>query len=452
MTDLPATDGAGFPSRLRVHVWDLVRLAAPVIVSRAGVLVMALVGTIMVGRYGVDELAYMAIGQAPTHPIMLSMMGLVMGTMVTTAAAFGSGRDTECGAAWRRSLPYAFGLGLVATILCLFGEPFLLATGQTPELAYHGGRVTAVLGLGIPPVLIYLTTTFFLEGMKRPLPGMLVMIGANFLNVFLNWVLVYGNLGFPAMGALGSAWATTAIRFATAVAMVAYVWTMSDHARFAVRVRPEKGWRQWTHQRRVGYGAGASIGLESLTFNALTVCAGWLGALSLAAYSINTNVIAMVFMVAIGFGVATSVRVGIAHGQHDRANVALAGWSGLGVNTVVMAVIGIILWNTADIIASAYSTDAALLAVTAPVIAFTAWIVVVDGAQGVLVNALRGHGETWVPVVLQGGAFALVMVPLAWVLAFPMGHGVLGLVEGIMAGTAVAAVLLAVRFHRLSRR
>ena len=452
MTDVTATDGAGFAGRLRAHVWDLVRLAAPVIVARAGVLVMALVGTIMVGRYGVEELAYMAIGQAPTHPIMLSMMGLVMGTMVTTAAAFGAGRDTECGAAWRRSMPYAFALGLVATVLCLFGEPFLLATGQTPELAYHGGKVTAVLGLGIPPVLIYLTTIFFLEGMKRPMPGMVVMIGANFLNVLLNWVLVYGNWGFPAMGALGSAWATTGVRFALAGVMLAYVWTMNDHARFAVRVRPEKGWRQWTHQRRVGYGAGASIGLESLTFNALTVFAGWLGALSLAAYSITTNVIAMIFMVAIGIGVATSVRVSIAHGQRDRANMAMAGWSGLAVNTLVMVVIGIVLWNASDLLASAYTTDADLITIVGPLIAFTAWLVVVDGAQGVLVNALRGRGETWVPVILQGGAFALIMVPLAWALAFPTGHGVLGLVEGIVAGCAVAAVLLAVRFHLLSRR
>ncbi len=452
MTDPPAACEAGFPSRLRAHVWDLVRLAAPVVVARAGVLVMALVGTIMVGRYGVEELAYMAIGQAPTYPIMLSMMGLVMGTMVTVAAAFGAGRDTDCGAAWRRSLPYAFGLGMVATVLCLFGEPFLLATGQTPELAYHGGKVAAVLGLGMPPLLIYLTTIFFLEAIKRPLPGMLVMIGANFLNLLFNWVLVYGNWGFPAMGALGSAWASTAVRFVLAAAMLAYVWTMSDHARFAVRVRPAKGWRLWTHQRRVGYGAGASIGLESLTFNALTVFAGWLGPLSLAAYSINTNVIAMVFMVAIGFGVATSVRVGIAHGQRDRANLALAGWSGLAVNTLVMMAIGTILWNASDSIASAYSTDVGLLAITAPIIAFTAWVVVVDGAQGVLVNALRGRGETWAPVILQGGAFALVMVPLAWALAFPMGHGVRGLVEGILAGTAVAAVLLAVRFHRLNRR
>ena len=452
MTDVPAADGAGFPSRLRAHVWDLVRLAAPVIVARAGVLVMALVGTIMVGRYGVEELGYMAIGQAPTHPIMLSMMGLVMGTLVTAAAALGAGRDTDCGAAWRRSLPYAVGMGLLATVLCQFGEPFLLATGQTPELAFHGGKVTAVLGLGIPPLLIYLTTIFFLEGIKRPLPGMLVMIGANFLNVLLNWIFVYGNWGFPAMGALGSAWATTVVRFALAAAMLAYAWTMADHARFGVRVRPEKGWRLWTHQRRVGYGAGASIGMESLTFNALTVFAGWLGAVSLAAYSITTNVIAMVFMVAIGFGVATSVRVGIAHGQRDRANLALAGWSGLAVNTLVMVAIGIILWNTSDIIAGAYTTDAALLAIAAPIIAFTAWLVVVDGAQGVLVNALRGYGETWMPVVLQGGAFALVMVPLAWVMAFPVGHGVLGLIEGIIAGCLVAAVLLAVRFHRLSRR
>jgi len=375
-----------------------------------------------------------------------------MGTMVTAAAALGAGRETDCGAAWRRALPYALWLGLLAVVLCLFGEPFLLAMGQTPDLAYHGGRVMFVLGLGIPPVLVYLSSVFFLEGIKRPLPGMVVMIVANGVNILFNWVFIYGNLGFPAMGAVGSAWATTGVRLFTATAMVVYIWTMAEHARFGIRVKPEGGWRAWIHQRRIGYGAGASIGLESVTFNALQIFAGWLGAIPLAAYSICMNVNAMVFMVAIGFGVATSVRVGIAHGQRDRRELALAGWTGIAVNTVVMLVFGFVLWAIPGTIAAAYTTNTELLAAVTPLIAFCAWLVLTDGGQGVMVNALRGCGETWVPVVLQGTSFALIMVPVAWVMAFPYGEGALGLLFGVLAGCVSAIVLLAVRFHMLSRR
>ena len=437
---------------LASHVSETVRLAAPVVVSRAGVLFMALVDTVMVGRFGVNELAYLGIGLAPTFPIMLSIMGLILGTMMTAAAALGAGREVECGAAWRRALPYALGLGLLASALCAFGEPFLLATGQSTDLARHGGRVTLVIGLGLPPVLLYLATTFFLEGIKRPLPGMLMMIAANGVNVFLNWVFIYGHLGFPDMGAVGSAWATTGVRLCLAIAMIAYVWTMPDHARFGVRLRPAGGWRAWTRQRRIGYGAGGSIGIESLTFSALSIFAGWLGPVSLAAYSITINLVAMVFMVAIGIGVATSVRVGIAHGRREARELALAGWTGLGLNVVAMLAIGAVLLAIPGTVAGAYTTDAGLIARTTPMIAFLAWVAVFDGGQGVMINALRGCGESWVPALLQGGSFALVMVPLAWVLAFPLGRGAMGLVEGILVGCVCAVALLAIRFHRLSRR
>lgn len=439
-------------ARLRSHVADLLRLAVPVVVARAGVMVMALVDTIMVGRYAADELAYLGIGLAPIMPLLLATLGLVMGTLVVSAAAFGRDRPAECGAAWRRSLPYAVALGGGVAVICAFGETLLTLLGQSPELARGGGRVVQVLGLGIAPQLLFVTTTFFLEGIRRPLPGMVAMLAANLVNFALNWVLVYGHLGVPPLGALGSAWATTGVRTALGLGLVAYVWMMADHARFGVRHAPTGGWRSWAHQRRIGYASGVSIGVEALSFSAMNVFAGWLGPYPLAAFAIAMNVLAMLYMAAIGIGSATAVRVGMAHGRGDAAGVAWAGWTGLGVGTVAMALFAAVIAAIPGGIVALYTTDPELISVATPVVVLVAWALIADGGQGVMANALRGRGETWVATGLYVVSYLVVMIPLAWLLAFPLARGVTSLFEAIFIASVLSLALQAARFYWLSRR
>lgn len=431
---------------------DLLRLSAPVVVARSGVMVMALVDTIMVGRYAAEELAYLGIGLAPIMPLLLSTLGLVMGTLVVTAAAFGRDRPEECGMVWRRSLPYALCLGGGVAVICAFGETLLSLLGQSPELARAGGRVVQVLGLGIAPQLLFVTTTFFLEGIRRPLPGMVAMLAANVLNVALNWVLVYGHFGVPPMGALGSAWATTGVRLALGVGLVAYVWMMADHDRFGVRRKPIGGWRSWARQRRIGYASGVSIGVEALSFSAMNVFAGWLGPYPLAAFAIAMNLLAMLYMAAVGIGSATAVRVGAAHGRGDAAGVAWAGWTGLGLGTVAMTLFALGIAMVPESIAALYTNDRTLIGVATPVVTLVAWVLIVDGGQGVMANALRGRGETWVATALYVVSYLVVMIPLAWLLAFPLARGVIGLFEGVFIASVLSLALQAGRFYGLSRR
>jgi len=280
--------------------------------------------------------------------------------------------------------------------------------------------VAQVIGLGLAAQLVFVTTTFFLEGIKRPVPGMAMMIAANVVNVFLNWVLIYGHLGFPAMGALGSAWATTGVRVFLAVGLVAYVWTMADHARFGIRTRPTGGWKAWAEQRRIGFAAGASIGAEALAFSTAALFAGHLGVLPAGVFSIALNLLSLVFMVAIGFGAATSVSVGIAHGRGDYRDLALAGWTGLGLNTAAMAAFAVVFALAPETLAGLYTTEAALRAAS-------------------------------VPTGMQAFSYFGVMVPVCWVLAFPVGNGVYGIWQGVLVASIVAMALLVGRFYWLTR-
>lgn len=438
--------------RLRGHVGDLLRLAAPVIVSRAGLMVMMAVDTAIVGRYAAQELAYYGLAHLPANIMVGTGVGLLMGTVMITAHALGAGNEAECGRSWRRSIPYALLLGVLFALISLAGAPLFRLAGQSEDLARGGGAVLAVLGLGSPGMMLFITTGFFLEGIKRPLPGMVAMVIGNLVNGLLAWALVWGHFGFPAMGAAGSAWATTIVRWAMGLGLVAYAWWMTDHARWHVRAPVSDWWSGAAKQRHLGYAAGISIGVESGAFAALGLFAGMISPLALAAYTVGLNLIALPFMAAVGLASATAVRVGVAFGQGDRRDMAMAGWTGLAVTSAILALVGVLYRVLPETIGAIYTTDEGLLTAVAPLIAFGAWILIADGGQTVMANALRGRHDAWVPTALHFVSYAVVMIPVSALLVFGLDRGARGLFEGILIASVVSVTVLSLRFAHLSRR
>lgn len=438
------------------HSRDIFRLAVPTIASRTGFMVMMIVDTVMVGHYSARELAYQSIGMAPMMFIMVTCFGLLMGTMVITAFNRGAGLHHECGAVWRRSIFYALILGLIGSLLSFFGEEFLILAGQSDELAVGGGRIMRILGYGAAPMFIYIASAYFLEALKRPLIGLYLMIAGNVVNVGLNWIFIYGHFGLPEMGAAGSAWATFGVRVFLAICIILVIWNLHDRVALGIPVRTnlvfKGGWRDWERQRRIGYGAGVSNGVESAAFSGMTLMAGLLGIMSLGSYSIAFNMLALIFMIALGTGSATAVCVGNAHGRKDYRDMAFAGWIGLGLTLVIMAAFGSVLFIFNTQLAAGFTKDAELAKSAASLIAFVSIVAVADGAQSVMAHALRGRGETWSPAAMHVVSYLMIMIPLAWYLTNYAGHGARGLFESILVASVVSTTLLSFNFWRLSRR
>jgi multidrug resistance protein, MATE family len=445
-------DQSWLVARMRRHVSELLRLAGPIIVSRMGILVMITADTVMVGRYSAEQLAYQSIGVALIIPVLLSFMGLIMGTIILTSNHFGAENYAECGKVWRRAVPYAIFLGAIACIISLFGNTWLSLTGQTETLSREGGVVMAATGFGLPAHLVFLASAFFLDGIRRPTPAMVLMIIANILNIFLNWLFIYGNFGFSEAGAEGAAWATTGARWFLAIGIVAYIWVMPGHEKFGVRRAPTGGWKSWADQRDLGYAMALSIGVESIAFATLNIFAGWLGEAELAAYSIALNVLAVCFMVAIGLGSAAAVRVGIAFGRRDHSDMMLAGWIGLGVTVVILGIISAVLLMIPETIATFYSADPTIIAATAPMIFFVGFVLVFDGGQATMSNVLRGCRDVWLPSAVQGFSFIGVLIPLAYLLSVHMDVGAIGLLYGILIAGAISVTLLGFRFYWVGKR
>ncbi|GAB6052798.1 MATE family efflux transporter [Magnetospira thiophila] len=442
-----------FPfARVVHHLQELARLAWPVMLSRSGLMIMALVDTVMVGRFSTTELAYLGLGWAPATSLTLIGIGLLLGTIVVVAEAAGGGRPAECGAAWRHGLTLSLVIGLPCAVLSLFGEDFFTLTGQTPDLAHGAGRVLVPFGLGLPFTFLFFATSFFLEGIGRPLPGMLAMLFANLVNLGLNGLLIGGAWGFPALGAEGAAWGTTLARSLSTLGLLAYVWFLHDREIYGVRRKAPGGWAGWRTQRRLGYAAGIAIGAESIAFGLVSLFAGWLGALAMAAFTVAFNLMSIIFMVALGLGAATAVRVGTAWGRRDPHDLVLAGWTGLGANTVIMLLCGGLYLLFAEPLIGLFSTDPQVLAAALPLMSLVVLALLPDGGQVVMSNALRGRGDTWVTMSLQTAVYLGLMIPLTWTLAIHLGRGPGGLFEGIFLASLVSVVLLSWRFQKLASR
>lgn len=424
------------------------RLAWPTMLSRLGIMVLAMTDTIMVGRFSTDQLAYLSLGTSSLIMLILMIaIGLLLGTLVFTADAYGRGDWEGCGDVWRRSALFTLLLSLVATASAMPAETLLLLAGQTPELAREGGRVMFVLGLGLGGHIMFVTCTFFLEGIERPKVGMYAMLVGNLANIYLNYIFVYGHAGFPAMGAEGSAWATSILRLLMAAGMVIYILFAPSLAKYRIRRWHLTPWREWRAQRHMGYASAVSLGAEVSAFAALSLFAGWLGKIPLAAYGLVFNILTLPFMLALGVGTATGVRVGIANARKDGADATLAGWTGLTLSTMGLILAAVMIFLFGAQILGFYSSDPVLVAVALPLVVFVSSVIVLDGNQAVLANALRGLGETWIPTSIQSFAYIVVMLPVSWALAHPLGRGIQGLLEAVIIGSIISVALQSWWFH-----
>lgn len=439
------------------HAHDLLWLAWPVMLSRAGILLMAFVDIAMLGRYGAGAPGIAGLGLAIFIPVMVIAIGLVSGMVPVVARAHGAGEWRECGRAWRRAVSWGIFVSLIGVWLVWQGETLLRWLDYPPEVAAGGGAVAIALAPGLLAQVLFAACAFYLEATRRPLFALGAMVLANMVNGFLNWVMIFGNLGWPEMGAEGAALASTAARFAALGLMFWFILGQSDPRAAGVTgpwetVWGPGGWRAGWMMRRLGISAGLSNGFETIGFAAMMMIAGTLGTAALDAYSISHNLVATVFMIGLGLSVATGVRVGLAAGAGNAAEASAAGWTGALVTLAIMSCLSALVLAFRHQLALAYTDVPELAARAAALFALSSLIFVPDTLQVVLGQAVRALGDAWVPVAGYILSFVVLMVPLGLLLTGPGGWDERGLVIAIIAACLMATVLLAWRFRVLTRR
>jgi MATE family multidrug resistance protein len=372
--------------------------------------------------------------------------GVVLGMTPLVSQAEGAADRPEARRVLVQGLWLAGALSVPLVIVSLFGVPLARLLGQEPAVATIAGRYLTALAPGIPPLMLFTALRQFIEGLGFTKPSMVMLVGALAMNVLADWALIYGApaLGIPALGALGSAWATSGVRVALLVVMLAY---LGRHP----RLTPFRGVSRAPDPRRIltiariGGPIGGQIGLEVGVFSFAAIMMGWFGAAALAAHQITINLAATTFMVALGTSIAGTIRVGqhAGAGRPERMRLAVGSTYLLAVGMMALFAAAFLLFP--DRLVGLYTDDPTVAPIAATLLLVAAAFQVFDGAQVAGMCVLRGVSDTRVPMFIAAVAYWVVGAPIGWLLAFPLGLGPPGIWIGLSLGLALAAAALFVR-------
>ncbi|MGV6811621.1 MAG: MATE family efflux transporter [Brevirhabdus sp.] len=439
-------------SSLTVQIRALVALGLPLVGSNMAQFAIQMTDTIMLGWYGVDALAASVIASSMFFVLFILGSGFGFAVMPIVAAAASRDDQTQIRRVTRMAAWLAAGYGAVVLPVMLWSGPVLLALGQDEQVAADAQQYLRIAGFGIFPALGVVVLKSYLSALEHTRIVLWATLAAVALNAAINWVLIFGNLGFPEMGLEGAAWAS--VGSATLSMMVL--------ALYAVRVLPEHSlfariWRADPEALGEVFRLGGPIGLtylaESGLFTASAVMMGWLGHVTLAAHGVALNLAAITFMVHMGVANAATVRVGQAHGRGDAAAMRQVGLVATGLS-VSFSIVAIALFVfLPDLLVSAFVDPAdpqrdAILGVGAQLLAVAALFQLFDGAQAVGLGLLRGAQDTRAPMLIAVVSYWGLGITASYVLGFVMAFGGVGVWLGLVVGLAAASIALMTRFFR----
>lgn len=426
------------------------RLAVPLVLAEIGWMSMGVVDTIMVGRLPNSAIAIGAtgLGQSLYNIVGIFGAGLLLG--LDTFVAQAHGREDMQDA--RHSLVNGFFLALALTpilmVLISFWPALMNRFGVSTDLVDPMRPFLRALNWGTLPLLCYFGLRRYLQAVNVVHPIMFALISANILNFVGDWALIYGHLGFPAMGITGSGWSTCFARIYMALVMLTTI----------IFVESKRGLSQWMGEigldlRRIwqllvlGAPAATQILLEIGAFSGATALCAKLGPVPLSGHEIALNCAAFTFMVPLGISSAAAVRVGQEIGRGDTARAHLAGWSAILMGAAFMACTGLLFVSLSKPIARIFSPDPVVVRVGARLLLIAAAFQMFDGLQTVATGALRGSGDTRTPMLANLVAYWFIGIPAGALLCFHYGWGAFGIWIGLCGGLMLIGTALLWTWH-----
>lgn len=431
----------------------MIALAVPVVLSELGWMLQGIVDTIMVGRLGPAAIGAVSVGNAVYYTPSLFGIGLVLGLDTLVSHAYGRGDHDACHH-WLAQGVYLASIVSVP-LMALLAAASLIFThvGISPQVAGPAASYLRILTLGTLPLLLYGAARRYLQGVGQVRVITVTFVLANLLNWFGNWVLIYGKLGFPALGVRGSAISTVIARIAMAAALIGFAWRYErsrGHPLFARWARP--GWLKIKQLVRLGAPAAGQIILEVGAWNLATFSAGFLTPVALATHAIALNYASLTYMVPLGTSAAAAVGVGHALGAGDRPRARRAGWLALALGTGFMLLAGVVLFTVPRPLIALYTSDPRVLAVGPSLLGIAAFFQIFDGIQTVSTGALRGLGETRAPMWANFVGYWILGLPLGFFLCFVLKWGIYGLWIGLTLALVIIASTLLYRWNKDSRQ
>jgi MATE family multidrug resistance protein len=410
-------------------------------------MLMGVVDTIMVGRVSAAALAAVALGNMYFFAISIFGMGVLFSLDPIIAQALGARDELAVRRGLQRGLVLSLVLTVPITLALLTVRPVLELVNQPADVIPNAAGYVYRNALSVWPFYVFVVLRQTLQAHHRVLPIGLTILAANILNVALNYAWIYGNFGFPAMGVIGSAWATAASRWFMAIVLLALGWSTLKRY-FAERAPNLLDLGPLWRMLRLGLPIGTQMMLEGGAFNIMALLMGWLGVVQVAAHQIALNLASLTFMVPLGVASAAAVIVGHAVGRGDAEGVRRSTFASLVVGAGFMLCTGVLFIAAPELLARLYTPDAAVIALAALLLPIAGVFQVFDGLQVVAIGLLRGLGDTRTPMIVNVVGFWCLGMPVSLWLGFGLDYGAQGLWWGLVVGLIVVAVFLILRVHR----
>jgi multidrug resistance protein, MATE family len=421
-------------------------LAAPIIAGFVGQMLMGWADTIMVGKVGVIPLAACAFANTVLAVPLVFGFAVLSSVSVRASLAFGAGRRRMSGEALRGGLLIALVLGILVGGGLHLAAPFLSVFGQGDEITNTSRNFLVICAWSAVPVFITTAAKNFCEALSRPWVPFWIMMAGVLLNIGLNWVFIYGNLGFPAMGIDGAGVATVSARIAVATAVVSYVLTAPSLKQALPVAWFKRGCgAEIRRLLAIGLPSGGMQLAEISGFASGSLMMGWLGAGALAAHQIAITCAATTFMIPLGLSQAVAVRIGQARGAAEEARYLPIIFGAWGVTASIMTVFAALFMGAGTVIATWFVENSAVTVLAAQLLLIAGLFQIFDGIQVTSAGALRGFEDTRTPMLIGVLSYWVVALPISYLCAFKLGFGPQGIWFGFVAGLAVASAALVTR-------
>ncbi|WP_199341169.1 MATE family efflux transporter [Nostoc spongiaeforme] len=450
-------------SRLISEVKQCLLLAVPLAAAQLAQSATGFVDTVMMGWLGSQTIASGGLGAAIFIFCLMITTGIITAISPLVAEAYGAGKPEQVGQIVRQGLRISLLLGIPITVLLWYGSNLLVLLGQDVNAAALAQTYLRAIAWGFIPALGFAVFKSFLSALSQPQLVMVTVVLGTLLNITANYVLMFGKFGLPALGLAGIGWASTLSLWSMFITLAIYIFSQR---RFAVyKIFHFSSITHFSQQNRrivweifqIGLPIGGLVAVEAGLFTVVTFIIGQLGTTALAAHQIALQTASMSFQMVLGVSFATTVRVGQLAGEKDLRGVRLAGYVGIALGALSMAIAALIFWLVPKLIVSLYldtnnpnNQDVVNLAIK--LLAVAAIFQIVDGIQVTASGALRGLKDTRIPLLIGIFAYWCVGLFMGYALGIWFDYGTIGLWWGLAIGLASAAIVLSWRFRILSNQ
>lgn len=432
---------------------EILRIGLPIMLGQACVIILAFADNIMIGWHSVDELAASSFVNNVMNLFILTELGFAAGMTPMIGADNGTGNIKGIGITVKNGLVTNGIIGGISIILLTIIYFCLDHFGQAPELMPYIKPYFAIIGISTLFALGFNVLKQFTDGICRPMISMTLLMIGNLLNIFGNWVLIYGRLGFPEMGLTGAGISTLVSRALILIVFAVYIFKskkMNEYARAIKEALLSRGEMKTVF--KMGYPVGIQMALESSTFTFAAVMAGWLGVIQLAAHQVVITISQLFFLMMQGLSFAVSILVSNAFGRKDLGSVREYARKGyfmtLGISATLSALLYCFRYQAAGIFTD--SPEVSAMAVSLFFLLFAYQFG--DGLQLCFANVLRGIQDVRPIMYAAFVSYYLIAIPSAYVLGFKTSLGIHGIWLGFPIGLTLAGIFFYARYRSDLRR